>query len=200
LRVSACSLLFFFRLTHGGHLPASGGFGMQSAENKMNTTDSTIQQLATDEKHLGRTYNPKGYSALFIDRPRPCYSTPHQENGEIASQRIRIQVGASEASKCRPEPASTGSPCPADSGRGGVVELGSVRSGGLVLSALRIPVGLSLSCGIDAGGEDSPTNVEAWHPLPGATLRFRLRFVTTLRLRLGASSGLSSAVLFGFLL
>jgi hypothetical protein len=25
-------------------------------------------------------------------------------------------------------------------------------------------------------------NDEAWHPLPGAPLRFRLRFVTTLRL------------------
>ena len=36
-------------------------------------------------------------------------------------------------------------------------------------------------------------NVEAWHPLPGAPLRFRLRFVATLRLRLGAGSGLPSA-------
>ena len=40
-------------------------------------------------------------------------------------------------------------------------------------------------------------NVEAWHPLPGAPLRFRMRFVAILRLRLGAGSGLSSAVLFG---
>jgi hypothetical protein len=39
-------------------------------------------------------------------------------------------------------------------------------------------------------------NVEAWHPLPGAPLRFRLRFVATLRLRLGAGSGLPSAALF----
>ena len=37
------------------------------------------------------------------------------------------------------------------------------------------------------------------NPLPGAPLRFRLRFVATLRLRLGAGSGLPSAVLFGFL-
>ena len=39
-------------------------------------------------------------------------------------------------------------------------------------------------------------NVEAWHPLPGAPLRFRLRFVASLRLRLGAGSGLPSAALF----
>ena len=39
-------------------------------------------------------------------------------------------------------------------------------------------------------------NDEAWHPLPGAPLRFRLRFVTPLRLRLGAGSGLPSAGLF----
>jgi hypothetical protein len=39
-------------------------------------------------------------------------------------------------------------------------------------------------------------NVEAWHPLPGAPLRFRLRFVAILRLRLGAGSGLPSAGLF----
>jgi hypothetical protein len=39
----------------------------------------------------------------------------------------------------------------------------------------------------------SSQNVEAWHPLPGAPLRFRLRFVATLRLRLGSGSGLSSA-------
>ena len=38
-----------------------------------------------------------------------------------------------------------------------------------------------------------PTNVEAWHPLPGAPLRFRLRFLLTLGLRLGAGSGLTSA-------
>jgi len=37
---------------------------------------------------------------------------------------------------------------------------------------------------------------EAWHPLPGASLRFRLRFAATLRLQLGAGSGLPSAVLF----
>jgi len=40
-------------------------------------------------------------------------------------------------------------------------------------------------------------NVEAWHPQPGAPLRFRLRFVATLQIRLGTGSGLSSAVLFG---
>ena len=39
-------------------------------------------------------------------------------------------------------------------------------------------------------------NDEAWHTLPGASLRFRLRFVATLRLRLGAGSGLPSADLF----
>jgi len=39
-------------------------------------------------------------------------------------------------------------------------------------------------------------NVEAWHPLPGAHLRFGLRFLVTFRLRLGAGSGLSSAGLF----
>ena len=33
------------------------------------------------------------------------------------------------------------------------------------------------------------TTSKAWHPLPGAPLRFRLRFVATLRLRLGAGSG-----------
>jgi len=38
-------------------------------------------------------------------------------------------------------------------------------------------------------------NVEAWHPLQRAPLPFRLRFVATLRLRLGAGSGLSSAAL-----
>jgi hypothetical protein len=37
---------------------------------------------------------------------------------------------------------------------------------------------------------------KAWHPLPGAPLRFRLRFVATLRLRLKAGSGLLSAGLF----
>jgi len=42
-------------------------------------------------------------------------------------------------------------------------------------------------------------NDEAWHPLPGAPLRFRLRFVATPRLRLGAGSGLPSVVLFAFL-
>ena|GEM_PF-4284819 len=42
--------------------------------------------------------------------------------------------------------------------------------------------------------------VKAWHPLPGATLRFRLRFVASLRLQLVASSGLFSAALFGFLI
>jgi len=36
---------------------------------------------------------------------------------------------------------------------------------------------------------------EAWHPLPGAPHRFRLRFVATLRIRLGTGSGLSSAAL-----
>jgi hypothetical protein len=41
-----------------------------------------------------------------------------------------------------------------------------------------------------------PENDEAWHPLPGAPLRFRLRFVATLRLRLRAGSGLPSAGLF----
>jgi len=40
-------------------------------------------------------------------------------------------------------------------------------------------------------------NDEAWHPLPGAPLRFRLRFVATLRLQLRAGSGLPSAVLLG---
>ena len=40
--------------------------------------------------------------------------------------------------------------------------------------------------------------VEAWHPLPGAALRFRLRFLTTLRLRLRAGSGLPSAALLAF--
>ncbi len=44
----------------------------------------------------------------------------------------------------------------------------------------------------------SPENDEAWHPLPGASLRFMLRFVATLRLRLGAGSGLPSAGLFCF--
>jgi hypothetical protein len=44
----------------------------------------------------------------------------------------------------------------------------------------------------------SSLNVEAWHPLPGAPLRFRLRFVATLRLRLGAGSGLPSAGLLCF--
>jgi hypothetical protein len=39
-------------------------------------------------------------------------------------------------------------------------------------------------------------NVEAWHPLPGAPLRFRFRVVATLRLRLRARSGLPSAGLF----
>ncbi len=39
-------------------------------------------------------------------------------------------------------------------------------------------------------------NDEAWHPLPGATLRFRFRFVVTLRLRLGTGGGLSSAGFF----
>jgi hypothetical protein len=47
---------------------------------------------------------------------------------------------------------------------------------------------------------ESLANVEAWHPLPGAPLRFSLRFVTTLRIRLGAGSGLSSAVLFADLI
>lgn len=42
----------------------------------------------------------------------------------------------------------------------------------------------------------SPDNVEAWHPLAGAPLRFRLRFIATLRLRLRAGSGLPSAGLF----
>jgi hypothetical protein len=42
----------------------------------------------------------------------------------------------------------------------------------------------------------SPENDEAWHPLPGAPLRFRLRFVVTFRIRLGSGSGLSSAGLF----
>jgi hypothetical protein len=44
----------------------------------------------------------------------------------------------------------------------------------------------------------STTNVEAWHPLPGAPLRFRLGLVATLRLQLGARSGLPSAGLFDF--
>ena len=34
-----------------------------------------------------------------------------------------------------------------------------------------------------------------WHPLPGALLQFRFRFVATYRIRLGSGSGLSSAVL-----
>ena len=38
------------------------------------------------------------------------------------------------------------------------------------------------------------------NPLPGAPLRFRLRFVVTLRLRLGAGSGLPSAGLFGMVI
>jgi len=38
-----------------------------------------------------------------------------------------------------------------------------------------------------------PDNGEAWHPLPGAPLRSRLRFVDTLRLRVGACSGLARA-------
>ena len=45
---------------------------------------------------------------------------------------------------------------------------------------------------------ETRSNVEAWHPLPGAPLRFRLRFVATLRIRLGAGSGLPSAVLLAF--
>ena len=45
-------------------------------------------------------------------------------------------------------------------------------------------------------GEIILENDEAWHPLPGAPLRFRLRFLATLRLRLGAGSGLPSAGLF----
>jgi hypothetical protein len=39
---------------------------------------------------------------------------------------------------------------------------------------------------------------KACHPLPGARLRFRLRFIFTLRLRLGGCSGLVSAGLFVF--
>ena len=39
-------------------------------------------------------------------------------------------------------------------------------------------------------------NDEAWHPLPGAPLQFRLRLVAILRFRLGAGSGLLSAGLF----
>ena len=42
----------------------------------------------------------------------------------------------------------------------------------------------------------SETNVEAWHPLPGAPVRFRLRSVAPPRLRLGVGSGLISADLF----
>ena len=38
--------------------------------------------------------------------------------------------------------------------------------------------------------------VEAWHPLPGAPLRFWLRFRITLQLRLWSGSGLASAALF----
>ena len=44
----------------------------------------------------------------------------------------------------------------------------------------------------------SQSNDEAWHPLPGAPLRFRLRFVATLRIQLGADSGLPRAGLFVF--
>jgi hypothetical protein len=44
----------------------------------------------------------------------------------------------------------------------------------------------------------SLANDEAWHPLPGAPLRFRLKFVFTLQLRLGTGSGLLSAGLFAF--
>ncbi len=43
---------------------------------------------------------------------------------------------------------------------------------------------------------------KSWDPLPGAPLRLWLRFVTTLRIRLGSGSGLTSAALFcvaGFL-
>ena len=47
-------------------------------------------------------------------------------------------------------------------------------------------------------GSVSWANVEAWHPLPGAPFRFKLRFGVTLRLRLGAGSGLPSASLFAF--
>jgi hypothetical protein len=36
-------------------------------------------------------------------------------------------------------------------------------------------------------------NAEVWHRLPGAPLRFRLRFVATLRLRLGTGSGSSAS-------
>jgi len=36
-------------------------------------------------------------------------------------------------------------------------------------------------------------NVEAWHPLPGAPLPFRLRFVAALRIRLGTGSRWSAA-------
>ena len=48
------------------------------------------------------------------------------------------------------------------------------------------------------GGHISSANDEAWHPLPGAPLRFWLRLLTALRLRLRAGSGLPSAALFGF--
>jgi hypothetical protein len=42
-----------------------------------------------------------------------------------------------------------------------------------------------------------PTS-KAWDPLLGAPLRFWLRFVATLGIRLGSGSGFSSAALFGF--
>lgn len=41
-------------------------------------------------------------------------------------------------------------------------------------------------------------NVEAWHPLTGAPLRFWLRFIATLRIPLGSGSGLSRAALLCF--
>src|SRR6478752_7796169 len=48
---------------------------------------------------------------------------------------------------------------------------------------IRIPSRTS-NLPVCAGFFISLANVEAWHPLPGGRLRLRLRFLTTLRLRL----------------
>jgi len=113
-------------------------------------------------KQVSQNWDPEGFKDLCKDLcagPRPHYSEPHQVCGETASQRIHIQVYAAGASSYHPERSSIDLPCLSGSGAVEVVELGSVRSGGLLLSALRIPAGLSLSCFV-SGGEILQSNAE----------------------------------------
>ena len=74
------------------------------------------------------------------------------------------------------------------------IQLPVTRRSSLYTMVAFILSGVFCWCGSDI--LNYPTNEEAWHPLPGAPLRFWLRFIATLRLRLWAGSGLSSAGLF----